>query len=98
MIVMAEQGSIFDIVGYDYKGDRQCGVCITTALPTGDGEELEGYSAEGLTAEEFLQCVADDFEIDRLIPRSFSADQFPKVVFRGQSKNEVCDKCSGALA
>lgn len=90
---------IYDIVGYDYAGDRLCGDCVRGALPTGEGEELDGFAAvEGETTEEFLQGIADEFGINRMIPRGFSADQFPKVIFRGHVSGDSCEKCGNELA
>lgn len=90
---------IYDIVGYDYAGDRLCVVCVREALPTGEGEELEGFAAvEGETTEEFLQGIADEFGIDRMNSREYSASQFPKVLFRGHAGGQPCDKCKKELA
>lgn len=91
----------FDIVGYDFKGNRLCPNCIIGAVPTGEGEAYDGWAdATGtMNAEEFLQGIADAFQIDRVNPRKYSADQFPKVVFRGHLHGtEVCENCGNELA
>lgn len=90
---------IFDVVAYDFSGDRLCGPCVKTAVPTGEGQTYDGWAdATGtMDPEEFLQGIAEAFGIDRMIEDSFSASEFPKVVFRGQARGAECDKCGAKL-
>lgn len=92
---------IFDVVAYDFKGDRLCGPCVITQVPTGAGEAYDGWAdATGtMGAEEFLQGIAEAFGIDRMIEDSFSTSEFPKVVFRGHvgGTGATCDKCGTSL-
>lgn len=93
----------FDIVAYDFKGERLCAKCVVSAVTlteTGAGGEFEGWAdATGsMGAEEFLQGIADAFQIDRVTTRGYSAARFPKVVFRGHVHGvESCDNCGAAL-
>jgi len=94
---------IFDIVGYDYKGERLCPACtkkIVTVTATKDGALYDGWAdSTGLMGtEEFLQGIAEAFGIDRMIEKSFSANDFPKVIFRGHVGWEtVCTNCGNTL-
>jgi hypothetical protein len=93
----------FDIVAYDFKGERLCPKCVVsvvTLMETGAGGSFEGWAdATGtMGAEEFLQGIADAFQIDRVVSRGYSASQFPKVVFRGHVHGtETCDNCGAEL-
>jgi hypothetical protein len=93
----------FDIVAYDFKGERLCPTCVKSAVTlteTGEGGRYDGWAdATGtMGAEEFLQGIADAFQIDRVNSRSYSASEFPKVVFRGHVHGtEICDNCGDEL-
>lgn len=91
---------IYDIVGYDYRGDHLCAGCIKGAMPTGEGQELDGWAdATGtMSAEEFLQGIADAFGVDRLKERTYTTFDFPKVLFRGAVLGGECDSCGKPLA
>lgn len=92
--------SAFEIVGYDFKGERLCPTCVVGALSTGPDEPFDGWAdATGeMGAEEFLQGIADAFQIDRVNPRTYTAGEFPKVVFRGHVHGlETCDNCGNVL-
>lgn len=93
----------FDIVAYDFKGERLCAKCVVSAVTlteTGVGGKYDGWAdATGtMGAEEFLQGIADAFQIDRVNTRTYTASEFPKVVFRGHLHgSETCDCCGAAL-
>lgn len=94
---------VFEVVGYDFKGERLCPPCtkkIVTVSETKDGGRYDGWAdATGMMdTEEFLQGIAEAFGINRMIEDSFSASEFPKVVFRGHvGHNEVCTNCGESL-
>jgi hypothetical protein len=93
----------FDIVAYDFKGERLCAKCVKTIVTldtTGEGGTFEGWAdaTDTMGAEEFLQGIADAFQIDRVNPRTYDAAVFPKVVFRGHLHGaETCDNCGAEL-
>ena len=86
-----------DIVGYTYKADLYCPVCIVGMLPTGPGEEFDGWAlAEGvrMSTEENLTEIAAAFGIDRMDEETFDSDDFPKVVFASQALDgDHCGRC-----
>jgi hypothetical protein len=87
---------IFDVVAYDFKGDRLCPECLIGSLPTHSGEALEAFAhdVEILDAETLLTKIAQTLGINRMIEKDFSTSQFPKVVFRGHvGHGEQCDGC-----
>ena len=94
---------IFEIVGYDFKGERLCPPCTKQAVTlteTGVGGLYDGWAdATGeMDTEEFLQGIAEAFNVNRMIEDRFSAAEFPKVVFRGHVGFEtVCDCCGDPL-
>lgn len=77
------------IVAYDYKAERLCANCVISALPTGPGEDFDGWAiAESehpggmnLPTEVNLDEVAAAFGINRGDETTFDSDYFPKVVF-----------------
>jgi len=73
-----------DIVGYTYKADNYCTGCIIDALPTGEGEEFDGWkltSGIRMSTEKNLTELAYAFGIDRNDEYSFDSSEFPKVIF-----------------
>lgn len=88
-----------DIIGYRYGRTVLCRDCIKHALPTGPEQKFDGYAdTEGvLSAEEFLQRIADAFGIDR--STWSNASEFP-VAVRPLDLVEgipACDKCGEIL-
>jgi hypothetical protein len=87
------------IIGYRYRRDVLCGRCITTALPTGEGQTFDGWAdATGtMGAEEFLQGIADAFGINR---ETFSnANEFPVAMAPLDFIEGIpaCDRCGEIL-
>lgn len=87
---------IFDVVGYDFKGDRLCGRCVVQ--PVSSAYPSAPMATDNMTAEEFLDGVALYAGVDRMKFSTHSAGQFPKVLFRGDSTGCVCDECGEVLA
>lgn len=87
---------IFDVVGYDFKGDRLCGRCVVQ--PVSEAYPSSPKATDDMTAEEFLTAVAQTMGINRMHEKNHTANQFPKVVFRGNVQGDTCDSCSEPLA
>lgn len=86
-----------DIIAYVYRGDIYCRDCIIDQLPTGEGEEFDGWMlGEGvrMSVEDNLDELAYAFSIDRLDESSFDSNEFPKVVFcSALGYTEFCSAC-----
>jgi len=87
------------IVAYAYHAEILCPSCALESLPTGPGEEFDGWEdmTGRMTAEENLTELALAFGIDRNDERSFDSDEFPKVVFSSDLPVETCSKCGEEL-
>lgn len=88
------------IVGYSYRVQTYCTTCIIDALPTGEGEEFDGWTLEPtvhMSTEDNLTELAAAFGIDRMDERSFDSSYFPKVIFAGSVDDEYCDTCGSHL-
>lgn len=88
-----------NIVGYTYRADVYCPLCILHALRTGEGQEFDGW--EDLTnmgTEDNLAEIAYAFQIDRMDEWTFDSDHFPKVIFSSQVEDdEPCATCGENL-
>jgi hypothetical protein len=88
-----------DIIGYSFKASVYCPNCIIDALPTGEGEEYDGWKLAGDYArttpvEQNLSEIAYAFGIDRMDESSFDSHDFPKVIFDSQvEESEYCETC-----
>lgn len=86
-----------DIAGYTYKADIYCRYCIIDALPTGPGQQFDGWAlAAGvsMTTEANLSEIAYAFQIDRQDESSFDNSEFPKVIFDSQAaETDSCCVC-----
>lgn len=87
---------IFDVVGYDFKGDRLCGRCVVQ--PVSNAYPLAPQATDDISAEAFLTAVAQFVGLNRMNEKNHTASQFPKVVFRGNIQGDTCDSCSEPLA
>jgi hypothetical protein len=91
----------YDIVGYTFNADTYCPNCIIDQLPTGEGEEYDGWAlAKGarMSVEDNLNEIATAFQIDRQDERSFDSAYFPKVIFSSQIEDaEYCANCGNWL-
>ena len=78
------------IVGYTYRAENYTPAGIITALPTGEGEQFDGWgdATRTMGAEEFLDGIAQAFGIDRQEEYSFDSNDFPKVIFASQVEDE----------
>lgn len=92
----------FDIVAYTYKADTYCPECIIEQLPTGPGEDFDGWAlAEGadpMTTEANLNEIAAAFGINRGTEHTFDSSYFPKVSFRDQTMTTECGRCGRVIA
>ncbi len=73
------------IAGYDYQADRYCRMCIIPALgipPVADHE-----------VEAELDRLAAAIGVTRADESSFDLNDFPKVLFVGDSCQENHDRC-----
>lgn len=90
-----------DIVGYTFKADTYCPDCIIGVLPTGDGQEFEGWALATdvrMSVENNLNEIAAAFQIDRMDERSFDSSEFPKVIFSSQVEQpERCSNCHNEI-
>lgn len=92
-----------DITGYTYRADIYCPACVIVALPTGPGQEFDGWSvAPGvrMTAEENLTELAVHFSVDRMDENTFDSDYFPKVIFRDMcswGERDYCGMCGDEI-
>lgn len=91
----------FDIVGYTFNADQFCPNCIIDMLPTGEGEEFDGWKLAAevkMSVEDNLSEIAYAFSIDREEETSFDSSEFPKVIFNGMaSSDDMCGYCHTSL-
>jgi hypothetical protein len=79
------------IVGYTYRDENYTPAGILAALPTGIGEEFDGWgdaSVPPLSTEENLNGIAHAFGIDRQDESSFDSGDFPKVIFASEVEED----------
>ena len=90
-----------DIVGYTYSADNYCPGCIVDVLPTGEGQEFDGWAlAKGvmMSVEADLHEIAHAFGINYDDMGSYDSDEFPKPIFASQVEgDEHCGKCHELL-
>lgn len=89
-----------DIVGYTYRAELLCPACTIRALPTGEGEQFDGWkdvSTPPMSAEENLTELAAAFGIDRFDEATYDSDEFPKVAFRDMVDGDTCGNCGEDL-
>lgn len=83
-----------DVVGYAFCADIYCTEHILGALPTGPGQEFDGWTAPAgghpMTTAENLAELAAAFGID---PHSADTDNFPAPVFAGD-EGASADRCA----
>jgi hypothetical protein len=79
------------IVAYTFRADTYAPSAILAALPTGDGEDYDGWGypesampRTNAAVEESLNELALAFGINRSDEYTFDSDTFPKVVFAHQ--------------
>jgi hypothetical protein len=91
----------YDVAAYNYKAETLCPDCTVAKLPTGEGEEFDGWAvAPGvrMSAEDNLSELALAFGINRNDEHTFDSDEFPKVVFVDQLEaGETCGNCGQEL-
>lgn len=91
--------SDLDIIGYRYGRTVLCKDCVKHALPTGPEQKFAGYAdtTGALSAEEFLQGIADAFGIDR--GTWSNASEFPVTLWPLDILEGIpaCDKCGEIL-
>ena len=76
------------IIGYAYKADIYCSVCVVERLRE-DNPEAPTYTVED---------TAKEFGIDTENEHTFDSDDFPKVVFAADIEEaEYCCRCHGIL-
>lgn len=88
------------ISAYVYGAEVLCPECTIKALPTGPGQEYDGWKdvTGRMTAEENLSELAYAFGIDRSDEQSFDSDDFPKIVFSSDlADGETCGHCGTEL-
>jgi hypothetical protein len=91
-----------DIVAYTYNTENYCSGCIMDVLPTGEGQEFDGWAlAQGvsMSVESNLREIAFAFSIDYDDLSSFDSGDFPKPIFASQIEDddERCGKCHEPL-
>lgn len=91
----------YDIVGYTYNADQYCTGCIIDALPTGEGQQFDGWKlAAGvrMSTEDNLSEIAAAFQIDRMDEHTYDSSEFPKVIFADSAtEDDYCGSCGGPL-
>ena len=86
-----------DLVGYSYRADNYCEVCVFV--------ELTGGKFPDLKAERVLNELAAPRGIDRDREATFDSGEFPKVILRDQAREgggegdpSTCGLCGDDLA
>jgi hypothetical protein len=88
-----------EIVAYTFQAAIFHPHCIVAALPTGEGEEFDGWAlaagADPMSVEDNLSEIAAAFGIERMQEDSFDSGDFPKIVFGSQVEDDTmtCDGC-----
>lgn len=87
------------VVGYVFRADVWCPTCVLGALPTGEGEDFDGWadcSVPPMSVEDNLDELASVFGFDRMDETTFDSDDFPKVVLTFDEAGE-CGGCGEEL-
>lgn len=86
------------VAGYTYQAETLCPGCTLESLPTGPGEQFDGWQdLSGMSAEDNLRELALSFGIDREDENTFDSDDFPKVIFASQVDGDACGRCGVEL-
>ena len=87
----------WEVVGYTYKAETFCPKHIIWQLPTGLGEDFDGWKLAlivPMSTEDNLNEIAAAFGINREDEHSFDSDYFPKVIFASQAtEHDYCSIC-----
>ncbi len=99
----------YDVVAYVFRADTFCPACVVAQLPTGPGQEYDGWAlapgADAMTPEDNLTEIARAFGIDRDDEASYDSDAFPKVMLRDTVRppgdldgpGDMCGACGAEL-
>jgi hypothetical protein len=87
------------IVGYTFKAENLCAECVIDALPTGPGEDFDGWLCMvPMDTEDNLNEIAAAISLDRDNENTFDSDYFPKVIFSSSIEQpEQCGRCGLSL-
>lgn len=90
--------SPWDTVGYQFKADFFCPVCVVEEY-LNDDEQAGQYLRRGFyDVDNILDHLARAAKVDRADEESFDSDDFPKVILRDQLEDdEFCGRCGRAI-